>query len=215
MTNEVKKLNINRRKKEYLKALENVDLNLLQHYIQSGKHDLPDNLVIYLELLEIVRSMYSKYETKTFIINTLTSDVYGLSRNTATTLFYDALNFFYSDNKVKQKSWENIYADHLDNLAYICIAKDDIDTARKCFVDAAKFRGVGAASNPEMPDEFKTKPLIIYTLDPSDVGLPKASKKELAAFIDNLPEISERERVRLSKDAGITEVTLFYDEKPQ
>ncbi len=157
--------------------------------------------------------MYSKYETKNFIINTLTSDVYGISRYMAIQLFHDALNFFYSDNNVKQVAWENIYANHLDNLAYLALEKDDIETARKCFIDAAKLRGVGSQKNKEIPKEYFSKPIIIYTLEPSDVGLPKTSKKELAEFIDNLPEISERERVRLSKDAGITDVTLFDDEK--
>jgi hypothetical protein len=213
MISEAKKSNISRRRKEYSEALERVDLSLLQYYIKTGKGNFPDELVVYLELLELVRSMYSKYETKNFIITTLTNEVYGISRHKATELFHDALNFFYSDNQVKQKAWENIYANHLDNLAYLALEKDDIETARKCFLDAAKLRGVGSEQNREIPKELLSKPVIIYTLDPSDVGLPKASKKELAEFIDNLPEISERERVRLSKDAGITEVTIFDDEK--
>lgn len=186
---------------------------MLQHYITTGKSNLPDEMVIYLELLELVRSMYSKYETKNIIINTLSSDVYGLSKNEATNIFYDALNFFFSDNKVKQKAWENIYANHFDNLAYLAMEKDDIETARKCFLDAAKLRGAGNEQGREIPREMLSKPIIIYTIDPEQVGIPQTSKKDLAAFIDNLPEISERERVRLQRDAGITDITLFEDIK--
>lgn len=164
-----------------------------------------------MELLEIVRSMYSKYETKNFIVNTLTTDIYGLSRYQATSIYFDALNFFYADNGVKQKAWENIYANHLDNLAYLAIEKDDLDTARKCFLDAAKLRGAGNEQGREIPKEMLSKPVIIYTIEADQVGIAKADRKALAEFIDNIPEISERERVRLQRDAGITEVTLFEE----
>lgn len=164
---------------------------------------------MYMELIEMIRSMYSKYETKNFIVNTLISETYGLSRYQANSLYYDALNFFYADNSVKQKAWENIYANHLDNLAYLAIEKDDIDTARKCFVEAAKLRGAGNEQGKEIPAEMLSKPVVIYTIDTERVGIPQVDRKQLAKFIDDIPEISERERVRLQKDAGITDVQLF------
>lgn len=193
-------------------AVENCDLNLLQSYIQTGKVDaLPDEIVIYLELLELVRSLYNKYETKNFIVNTLMSPVYGLSRHFAHRIYFDSLNFFYTDNDVKQKAWEKIYADHLDNLAYYALEKDDIETARRCFIDAAKFRGVGREEKSEIPAEMLNKPIVIYSIDPARAGIPTASRRELAEFIDNLPEISERERIRMKRDAGVIETTLFED----
>jgi len=206
------KTGFNRLKSEYSDALEAVDLNILQHYITTGKSSgLPNDVVIYLELLEMVRSMYSKYETKNFIINTLMAPVYELSRKLATQLYFDALNFFYSDNSVKQKAWENIYADHMEKLAYYAIERDEIENARRCFMDAAKLRGVGREERSEIPQEMLNRPVIIYTLDPEKVGLPMASRKELAEFIDNIPEISERERVRVKRDAGVIETTLFEE----
>lgn len=172
---------------------------------------MSDDLVIYMELLEMVRSMYSKYETKDFIVTTLMGKPYELSRLRATRLYYDSLCFFYSDNEVKQKTWENIYAEHLDKLAYYAIEKDDIETARRCFIDAAKMRGVGREEKAELPVEMFNRPVVIYTIDPEKAGIEPASRRELAHFIDNLPEISERERVRIKKDAGVIETTLFED----
>lgn len=193
-------------------ALERVDLNLLQDYINAGKTEtLPDDLVVYLELLEVVRSLYNKYETKNFIIKTLMSPVYGLSRYLAHRLYVDSINFFYADNEVKQKAWEKVYADHLDNLAYYALEKDDIETARRCFLDAAKLRGVGREEKADIPEEMLNRPVVIYTIDAARAGIPAASRRELAEFIDNIPEISERERVRVKKDAGVIETTLFED----
>lgn len=167
--------------------------------------------MIYLELLEIVRSMYSKYQLKSAIIKTLTTPIYSLSRKQATQLYYDALNFFFADNNVKQRTWANLYADHMDRLAYYAIERDEIENARRCFKDAAVFRGVGRDEKTEIPDEMKQRPVVIYTMDPGKVGLPVANRKELAQFIDNLPEISERERVRIKREGGVTDVKLFED----
>lgn len=164
-----------------------------------------------MELIELVRGMYSKYETKGFIVNTLMAEPYGLSRVRATRLYYDTLSFFYSDNNVKQKAWENIYATHLDNLAYYALEKDDIETARRCFLDAAKMRGVGREEKVDIPEEMLNRPVIIYSIDPAKAGIQPASRRELSDFIDNLPEISERERVRIKKDAGVIETTLFEE----
>lgn len=165
----------------------------------------------YLELLELVRSLYSKYETKQFIIKTLTLPIYNLTEEKATRLYYDALNFFFADNQVKQKAWQGIYATHLDNIAYYAIERDDLETARRCFVDAAKMRGVNNEEKQEISDEMYSKPVIIYTIDSEKAGIPSASRRELSQFIDSLPEISERERNRVKRDAGITESTLFEE----
>lgn len=206
------KTKLKRLKSEYSDALNNVDLNILQSYIKTGKSkSMPDDLVLYLEMMEVVRALYSKYETKPFIINLMMSKPYELSRFHANRLFYDSLNFFYADNDVKQKAWENIYATHLDNIAYYAIEKDDLETAQRCFIEAAKLRGVGRDEKSEVPAEMYNRPVIIYTIDPSKVGIKPANRKELADFIDNIPDISERERVRLTRDAGITEVTLFEE----
>lgn len=185
---------------------------MLQDYITKGQVDnMPDDLVIYMELLEMVRSMYNKYETKPFIIRTLTSPAYGISKYMANQLYYDALNFFYADNDVKQKAWEKIYAQHLDNLAYYALEMNDLETSRRCFIDAAKLRGAGRDEKSEMPAEMFARPVVIYSMDAGKAGLPSVDRKQLASFIDALPEISEKERVRIKKDAGLEEIKLFED----
>jgi hypothetical protein len=189
-----------------------VNLDVLQHYIKTGKgSNLPEDLIMYMELLDMVRALYSKYETKSFILNTLMSDQYGLSRYMATQIYIDALNFFYSDNQIKQKAWENVYAEHLDKLAYYALETDDLETARKCFLDAAKMRGVGGDERANVPKEMEQKPVIIYTINPKQVGIPTASRLELAKFIDEIPDITERERARLKRESGVSEATLFEE----
>lgn len=164
-----------------------------------------------MELIEMVRALYSKYETKGFILKVLMGEPYNINRHRANRLYYDSLSFFNSDNQVKQKEWENIYAEHLDKLAYYAWEKDDVETARRCFLDAAKFRGVGQLEKSELPKEMFARPVIVYSIDPEKVGIEKASRKQLGDFIDNLPDISERDRTRIKKDAGVIDPTIFTD----
>lgn len=196
----------------YSDILDEVTYADLQSYIISGRsNNLTSQFQKYLELLEIARSMYSKYETRAIIVNTLSQPIYGLNRAKATRVYYDSLNYFFSDNEVKAKAWQNVYASHMDNLAYYALEKDELETARRCFMDAAKLRGVGEKEIQQFPNDMLTRPVVIYSINPEQAGIPAASRLELSRFIDSLPEISERERDRVKRDAGVIESTLFEE----
>lgn len=172
---------------------------------------MPAEIVRQLELMELVRSMYSKYETKAMIINTLMSPVYGISRNMANKIFVDALNFFYSDNKIKSDAWRQIYANKLEDLAAYALACDDISQSRRCLTEAAKMRGVFDEKVQDIPDEMRQRPVIIYTINPEQLGLPRVNRQELAKMIDEIPDINDSDRKRVKRDAGVFEFQLFEE----
>lgn len=183
-------------------ALDNLKYEQLQSYIMTGKTgEISDELVTYLSHLELVRSLYDKYESKTAILKVLKSTVYGYSDYAARKIFADALNFFYSDNSVKREVWGNIYADKLDNLALLAIEADDWESARRCFLDAAKIR-MGNDDTNTIPAELLDRRPVFYTLNPEDVGLPnKVNRHKLARWIDDLPDIDSDARNRIHRDA--------------
>ena len=157
--------------------------------------------------------MYSKYKSRRFIRSILMGHPYNLSDRQASLIFYDSLNFFFADNAVKKSAWRNIYADRLDDLALMAIAKDDYATAKKCTEAAAKIRGVYEQESQEIPEEMKQKPVIIYDTNPKRIGIPEASRKQIARFIDQLEDISEADRTKLKRESGIMDKKLFDDEK--
>lgn len=183
-------------------ALDNVKYDKLQSYIMTGnRENIPDDLIEYMSHLELVRSMYDKYASKTAIIKILRSPAYGYTEYSARKLFFEALNFFYADNGVKREAWGNIYADKLDNLALLAIESDDWEGARRCLADAAKLR-MGEEQKTEIPAELLDRRPVFYTLNPEDVGLPgRVNRHKLAAWIDNLPDIDASDRKRIHRDA--------------
>lgn len=193
-------------------AISKYSIEQLRQLIENGNpSDLPAEVVRHLELMELVRSMYSKYETKTVIINTLMSPVYRLSRQQANKLFVDSLNYFYSDNKIKSDAWRQIYANKLEDLSAYALACDDIAQSRRCLNDAAKMRGVFDEKVQEIPDELLQRPVVIYTLNPEQLGLARANRSELAKLIDEMPDISDSDRQRVKRDASAFDFTLFEE----
>ncbi len=183
-------------------ALDNLKYDQLQAYIVSGQQgDIPAELVEYMSHLELVRSMYDKYQSKPAILKVLRSSAYGYTEYMARKIFTEALNFFYADNSVKREAWGNIYADKLDNLALLAIESDDWEGARRCFVDAAKFR-MTEDEQKDIPEELLDRRPVFYTLNPEDVGLPKSvNRHKLARWIDSLPDIDQADRARIHRDA--------------
>ena len=175
----------------------------LQSFIGTGKtKDMPADLVDYLQVLELCRSMYDKYAEKKFIIKTLTLAPWKLSEYHANKVFTEAINFFYSNNEVKREAWAQVYADKLDKLALLAIQDNDWTTARNCMQDAAKLR-MGEKSDQSIPKQLLERRPIFYTLKAKDIGLPEANRTKLAQWIDNLEDIPNEDRIRIHRD-GMT-----------
>lgn len=194
LDNYKKKLEYDKQKNEYAQ---------LQALVEKGEvKDLPEKLVEYFEQMDFIRSLYGKWNTKNYIINMVTLKWPLLSKYQATQLFADTLNFFYLDNQVKVEAWQNIYADRLDQMSSLAYEMNDLETARRLTMDAAKLRGVGKEKPLEIPKELYDRRPTIYFLDPKMFGIEKVDRRELADFLDNL-DITEMQRGRLKRDAGI------------
>ena len=61
--------------------------------------------------------------------------------------------------------------------------------------------------DPVKPKEITEKPIKVYDLDPSAVGLPSVSRHVLARQIDSM-DLPEREKERLRRDANIIDVDI-------
>jgi len=192
--------------------LTKVDYELLQQAVSSGKSKaLSPELNSYLDILDVARSMYAKYQSKRAIINTLMAPVYGYSRYEANLIFNDSLNFFYANNEVKKQAWKNFYADRCDELALLAIEKDEFENARRLIKDAATYRGLFDEDKDELPADMFRRSLVIYTMDPQDVGIQRESRSKLAQFIDSLDEITEEEKSKLKRDAMVERPNFFQD----
>jgi hypothetical protein len=184
----------------------------IRQYIETGKSNLPADVVYYMDMLELCRGMFAKYYDRDFIVKTLISPTYKLSRYAANKLVTDMLNFFYANHTVKQEAWQEIYAQRFDKLAELALwGKDDIDLARTCWKEAAEARGVYKPKPKEIPAEFYNKKIVIVSIDPEAFGIKAADRTELAKMIDEMPDLSTPERNRLKREGGVHSINIPED----
>lgn len=196
---------------------EGVELALLQQYIDTGRAaEMPEEILQYLNELELVRGQLLRFNSKESVVGLLKSQPYGLSDYLARQRYNDAINFFYIDNTVKRDAWRGLYADKLDRIALVMLhaAKDvrDLEKAAQTLAKAAEMRGVFEEEVEELPEELFAKPVRIYTTDITHLGHEKINRHELARMIDAY-KIDEVSRTRIKQEAMVEDPKFLVNEK--
>jgi len=179
----------------------------LQDYISTGcKGDLTDEMINYLIIIELVRNLYNRFESKSAILSLLSKPPYNLSVHYAIKAFEHSINMFHLDNEIHEQAWANVYADKLDELISSSMLSattfDDIEIIRKLFVTAMEMRSLACKIVDNIPKAVYDKPIKIYSLDSTDIQIPKPNRTLVAKLIDQLPTEDE-EKERLLAEAGI------------
>jgi hypothetical protein len=186
--------------------IDKIPLDELQSLINSGVSNLPAPVQQYMDVLELIRGMYSKYKSKQYIINQLKLEPYKLNERKAKQLFADTINYFYCDNDIKKEAWCNIYAEKLENAAMVSWEMNDMKTYKELIMEAAELRGCKKEDALEK-EPYDDRP-IIYIFDNKKMGLPEPNKRELKRMIDNM-DITESQKRVIKRDAMITEDVEF------
>tara|TARA_R110002050_G_scaffold69507_2_gene150348 strand:+ start:25963 stop:26589 length:627 start_codon:yes stop_codon:yes gene_type:complete len=197
--------------------LEDISLEDIYDFIENGNPTDADPAVVeYLELMDKIRGMYlrfDKFGSKDHIVNHLIK-VDGFSRYLANNLYNDTLEYFYCENKISKDAWRNICLEKMEKVANLAmmLIKDVADAAKvhKMWVDMNN-------SMPEaketLPEEWFLKPWKMYAMDAELVGLPNVDRPTLAKHVDSLPELSEKEREMIKREAAVLPIKIFPDEQ--
>ncbi|MFB9055065.1 hypothetical protein ACFFVB_18435 [Formosa undariae] len=203
--------------------LKDITLSHVYEYVNTGKiEDESANtdpaIVEYLDLLDKCRSMHLRIDEfghKDAIVAHLMK-VEKLSRYLASNIYNDAMEYFYADKQISSDAWRNIIAQYMQKnyLLAIQLAKDpkDIGTANKILIDMAKTLRLDQPDPVEVDQKAYTQPFKMYSVDAKFLGIPEINRTDLKNLIDGLPEISEREKLRLHQEANTLPVKLFLDE---
>lgn len=195
--------------------LEDFKYEKILAFIESGAQgDLPDELIEYIQLLELIRSMYDRYKSIPAIVNYL-QKVHKLSEFVSKKRVNESINLFYADNQVKKQTWRNVYASRLDRAADLALKASnsvaDLEIYKKIIDAAARMRQLEREDEKELPKELFDKPFKIYTLNPERIGRKPADRNLLAQHIDNL-SISEKEKDKIKADALLTDEIEFLSD---
>ncbi len=191
--------------------INTINLNDIYRFIESGNPDnAPAEIVAYLELLTRVHGMklrVDKFGNDESIIKHLVT-VDGLSRIKAKQIIAEVIEYFYLDKSVSMEAWGNFYANIVEQeMNYVRMTKENSGDSKRVGELARlafELRGGFKEQLPELPDELFQKPIVVYTTDVTDVGLPKVDRNRIKQMIDEkFPALNEKERQRLYQEADI------------
>lgn len=198
----------------YLEKLDRLSPEVIASFRETGKSGAIElalqQFILQMDSVMEIKDSY-RFDNVTLIAKELLARRPELKLlRTAKKRVYDAYSFFHVSDSVSNKVWDNIYADKMEDLAHMCIAKGKEETALRAFLEAHRFRT--QALNRISPEDLKPPVFIISpNLKPEDFGFEKASLHNIASkyqngkyaqLIDKLP-ISDSEKDRLYNDAGI------------
>jgi hypothetical protein len=200
--------------------INDVGLDDLKEFLETGNPDnAPEAIVQYIELLTRIHGMtlrIDKFGSKEAVLKHLIA-FEGLSRYKASLVYNETLEYFYTDKEVSKKAWRNFYAAILDQEINFSrrIKKDTADSKRiaEMVEKAANMRGAFDEEIEELPEELFRTPYIVYTCDPELLGLPKVDRNKLSAQIDAYPELSEKEKIQIKREAQILPINIFPNEQ--
>ncbi|MGV0927185.1 hypothetical protein ACTS9K_08475 [Empedobacter sp. ULE_I145] len=201
---------------------ENITLEDIYDFIDCkyGPDDIipahKQPILKHLELLDKIRAMHlriEQYGSEDHIVQHLIT-AEGLSRYLAKKYYNQALEFFYCDNEISKSAWRNIIADKMERgiNAAIMAAKDtkDFVSATKLWIEVAKIRELDKADPPQLNPDAAGRMFAIYTYDPKLLGLETIVDKNLVKqFIDNLENVTEREKQLAYQEAMLEPLKLF------
>lgn len=200
--------------------IDNIGLDDLKEFLETGNPDnAPEAIVQYIELLTRIHGMslrIDKFGSKEAILKHLIA-FEGLSRYKASLVYNETLEYFYTDKEVSKKAWRNFYASIMDQEINFArrVKKDGTDSKRivEMAEKAANMRGAFDEEIEELPEELFRTPFIVYTCDSQLLGLPTVDRNKLSAQIDAYPELSEKEKIQIKREAQILPINIFPNEQ--
>lgn len=200
-------------------SLDDVTLDQLYDFMEHGSiKNAPPEIVDYLLLLDKTMGMIRRidiYGNKEAVIKHLVlAD--GLSPYKAKKIYSETIEYFHVDTEISKEAYRNYYADRMDKVTNFAmlIMKDVADAGKvhKMLLDSMIARGVNNPDKEVIPDHFYDKPVNLMSYDARIFEFGEANRTALDKFIETLPELTEREKIRIKQEALLLPLKIFPDE---
>lgn len=202
-----------------LYQLQQLSVEAIQEYrARKTSSIIPQDLQLYIQQLDAVaRFTHTNNFSVKAAIEQLQREFPGLTYNQARDVYYDALEYFYFDDRLSATAWDSVYAEQMEALKTLAIAANKLDTAYKCIVKAHEFRTLQREST-----EIDWRPpvfIINMNVKPEDLGFKSQKLMDIARryedaqfeqMIGSLP-IPDADKKRLCSDAGINITGIAKD----
>jgi hypothetical protein len=200
--------------------LDDISLEHIYDFMENGSlKNAPNEIVDYLLLLDKVMGMIRRidiYGNKDSVIKHLVL-VEKMSPYKAKKIHDEALEYFHADKEVSKEAYRNYYAERMDKVTNFAmlIMKDVADAAKvhKMLLDTMIARGVNKEDKEVIPDHYYDKPVNLMTYDARILEFGETNRRALDAFIDTLPDLTEKERKRIKEESLIMPLKIFPNEQ--
>jgi hypothetical protein len=193
---------IENKKKEILLNAAVNEIDHLKRYLASGDSSgLPAEQVSLYKKLDFARPLINANESKDSVVNHLMMSFPDeiISRKQAEGIYFETINFFNCNSEVTNQAWNNHFANKFENAALICWELNDFKMYKELMNDAKECRLAANVKN-EFPDDVYRKQFIIYSMDPKRVKIKDEDRRVIAKMIDESPDLSSEDRLRLHRD---------------
>ena len=200
--------------------IKGITINDIYDFVDNGNPDeTPEAIAVYFELMEIVRVLDLRaidYGTKESVLKHLIK-VEHLTRHMAEKVYYDALEYYYSSARLSKQAQRNIDADKIDRLVAITMPfvqdAKDAKIVADMIEKAHKIRQADKDEVSFIPEERLKETWTLYTTDMIEAGLEPINNDLLIKQIENYPEITNKEKAQIKKEAGLLTLEIFPDDK--
>lgn len=202
------------------KLIKGITLNDIYDFVDNGDPEkTPPGIALYFVLMDKVRSLdlrAADYGTKESVIKHLIK-VEGLSRHIAEKVYYDGLEYYYSSKTLSKQAQRNVYAAKMERqIAIAELAVENVKDANmvvNMYEKVAKVRGLDKEDKEFIPEDWFKETFNIYTTDLVEAGLAPINDNLLAEQIDNYPDLTNKEKLQIKKEAGLITLELFPDDE--
>jgi len=205
-----------------LHDIELLPFEIIQDYRKTGKSlAIPKELQQFIKELDAVIEIKQtqRFDNISRLARTLMTRFTHLNFSTAKERVYDAYNLFHVNDTVTEDVWDSVYADKMEDLAQLCVAKGKEEEARRCLKDAHEMRT--KSKNKLKAEDFKGNVYIVsIDIKPEDLGFERGNLKDIARreldghyrkLINSFDNISDADKVRLYADADITDAEIVEE----
>lgn len=194
--------------------LEGLHLDILNDYIEKGvtPDDMEPEMQQYLLQLQFIQQRFNRVESPSNVINSLVLAFPDMTITKAKSRFNDALRFFHLDPEESKDALRNWLFDVSMKVIQLSIRTVKNPKEAVKIVDAIKkayeIKGLHLPDKTPIPKELLEERIEIFSLNPSDVGLPEANRQLIAQQIEQFP-IQEEQKLRIKMDAGLMPKEIF------
>ncbi len=204
----------------YLEQVESLPAEIIQDFRKTGKSQaIPAEVQLYILQVDAVLQIKEteRFDNITRIARELMKRYPGLMLDVAKRRVHDAYSIFHVNDPISSEIWDEVYAEKMEDLGKLCIAKGKEEIAYKAFDKAHEYRTkIGIRIRPE---DLKA-PIFIVSMNikPADLGYDSANLREIAQkdqaghyikLINGLSSIDQADKERLLKDAGIEDAEII------